>query len=597
MLVLGILCWCLLPMYSSIECGNAAYLAPEAPDNSKTTNLAYGPPTILLDYSHGQYKDTVEFIDQALEGNLTAMGYNPIWLRGGINSTILESADGLILGSIYNTPGFLPSEIQAISDWYNSGSKFLWVSCDSEYFAGVLDNSTAVLEAVGSHVYGEPTRVNDSESYIGALYRVVANETPTNPFVSEIVANVDAVLMHDPTVLYGSNSLTPGENINPVPLESISIDNVYPLLYYSAAARIDDWDPPLPYAHDAGEFGPFVAATLEINAGSPRTSVLLVAGSSPYGYYYPMAAWKYAAYDIPLTGNYFVYQAIDYGMRRALSQRIVFDFSHGQATTATIPIDNALISNLTAMGYFVDRAVGGINSSILDGAIGLLAASIYREENAYLPDEIQAVADWYNSGRKFMWIGYDSDYTNPPYSGQFINDNMTAILEAVGSHVYGEPTSVEDEFSNAGMPYRVIATQPSTLPQVQSWISGVGSIFMHDATLLYGSDSDTPGENVNPVALESIPVHNVFPLFYYADTAYISDNDYSKLPFAHADSEMGAFVAVTLELNAGPDETGVLVVSGSSPYLDYRPICTDEFLGSTMDGNLFVRQVIDLGIK
>ncbi len=268
--------------------------------------------TIVFDYSHGQHSSSVEYIDELLEGNLTALGFTVVWALGGLNDSILEDADALVLGAMFGDNGFATAEITAVGDWFDEGNKFLWVGGDDDYYGtNIVNNMTLVLEEVGSHVYLEPTGLEDPESNCVAGYRAVANETSDDPFVASIVAGVDAVLMHGPTMLYGSNSTTPGENVNPVALETVSIDNVHPLLYYGAAATISDGDLTYPYAHTDGTSGAFVAATLEMQAGEDETGVLVVSGASPYGDYRPMYAAEY--YNVTLTGYKFVNQAIYFG--------------------------------------------------------------------------------------------------------------------------------------------------------------------------------------------------------------------------------------------------------------------------------------------
>jgi len=270
------------------------------------------PWTIVFDYSHGQYSGSVEYIDEYLEGNLTALGFTVVWAYGGLNDSILEDADALVIGGIYGDNGFTAAEVTAVGDWFNAGSKFLWVGGDSDYDGTyITSNMTLILEEVGSHVYHEPTAIEDPISNCASGYRAVANGTSDDAFVAGIVAGVDAVLMHGPTMLYGSNSTTPGENVNPVALETVAIENVYPLLYYGAAATITDGDITYPYAHTDGATGAFVAATLEMKAGEANNSVLVVSGASPYGDYRPMYAAEY--YNVTLTGYKFVNQAIYFG--------------------------------------------------------------------------------------------------------------------------------------------------------------------------------------------------------------------------------------------------------------------------------------------
>lgn len=171
-------------------------------------------------------------------------------------------------------------------------------------------NASLVLEAVGSHVYPESISVSDPHSNAQASYRVVSNGTSDAAFVADLVEGVDNVLMHGPTDLYGSTSATAGADA--VRLENNTIENVYPVTYYGASATIGDSDLVPPEAHVDGESGEFVAMTVEVNAGTDGSGVIVVSGASPYGDYKPMYASEY--YDVPLTGHLLVKQTIEFGM-------------------------------------------------------------------------------------------------------------------------------------------------------------------------------------------------------------------------------------------------------------------------------------------
>ena len=295
-----------------------------------------GLGTIVIDWSHGQYKASAEHLDRFLEGNLTAMGFDIEFAVGGLNSTILEDANGLIIGSIYGeTSGFLAAEVTAVADWFNAGNKFLWVAHDSDFGSGstgqfINDNMTQILEAVGSHVYAEPTSVQDPVSYAGASYRPVANGTSDDAFVADIVANVETVFVHSPTCLYGSDSDTPGEGVDPVALEDTSITDVYPLLFHGGNATIVDSDILYPYAHTDGEQGAYVSVTIEVNAGDNESGAIVVSGGGVIGYYWPMTESSYAGVT-GMDGLLLVSQAIDFGMQDALPEPIT------TTTTTTEP--------------------------------------------------------------------------------------------------------------------------------------------------------------------------------------------------------------------------------------------------------------------
>jgi hypothetical protein len=556
---------------------------------------------IVFDYSHGQESTNSEVVtaDANLEGNLTEMGYEVVWARGGINATILSDAVGFVAGSIYGAGnGYLAAEVTAISDWFNAGNKFMWIGYDSDYTSAPdagqwnNDNMTLILEAVGSHIYGEPTAVEDPVSNAGAGYRPVANTTTDNPDLAAIVEGVSAVLMHGPTLVYGADGAA---ETSPVALESGTIDNVYPLLYYGANATINDGDIIDPIVHTNNQQGSFVATAMELYAGEDGSSALIVSGASPYGDYRPMCA---DYYNVPLDGYNLVLQGIKFGIIHATSAqgegKIVFDYSHGQesSNSEVVHHDKGLRTSLFLKGYTTYWARGGINSTILADAVGFIAGSIYGAGNGYLAAEVTAISDWYNEGRKFMWIGYDSDYTSAPDAGQWNNDNMTLILDAIGSHIYGEPTAVEDPVSNAGAGYRPVANTTSDNAFVADIVEGVSAVLMHGPTCLYWANGSS---TTTPAAMEGATFTNVYPLLYYGGNATINDGDTTD-PLAHTNGQQGSFVAAALEIHAGENETGNLIVSGASPYGDYRPMYADYY-NVPLDGYNLILNGIDFGIS
>jgi len=272
---------------------------------------------IVFDYSHGQYSDyiagneTHPGQDWHLRKNLTDMGWEVVWAFGGLNDSVLSDADALMVAGIYGEQaGFAQSEIDAVADWFNAGNKFLWVGSDSDYGGAsyINANMSAMLEAVGSHIYPEPTSVEDPESNCDAAYRVVANETSDDPYVADIVDGVSKVMMHGPTCLYGSTSATAGEDA--VALEETDIENVYPLSYYGDAAFITDADLIAPYGHDNGDEGPLVATAVEVNAGEAGNGIILVSGASMYGDYQPMFTEEYK--DVTMDGYNLILNAISW---------------------------------------------------------------------------------------------------------------------------------------------------------------------------------------------------------------------------------------------------------------------------------------------
>ena len=271
---------------------------------------------------------------------------------------------------------------------------------------------------------------------------------------------------------------------------------------------------------------------------------------------------------------------------------IVFDYSHGQYYSEVESLDLSLESELEDLGYEVVWARGGINYTILSNASGLIIGAIWGESNVFSLDELLTIYAWFIQGHKFLWIGTDSDTY-----GDYINDQMSLILEYIGSHVYPESVIVEDPISNCDASYRVIATGMSDDDFVSPIVEGVSGVLMHGSTILYGSNSVlSPGVAVYPVALETTTIQDIHPLLYYAESAHCFDTD-SAPPLVHSAGETGSFVCATLEKNLGLFNNSVAIVSGSSPYGNYQPMYTSDYYGQTLEGNLFVKQAIHFGME
>jgi hypothetical protein len=279
--------------------------------------------------------------------------------------------------------------------------------------------------------------------------------------------------------------------------------------------------------------------------------------------------------------------------------KIVFDYSHGEDyDTGYKNVDHLIEGNLTEMGYEIVWARGGLNSTILEDATGLIIGSMWGDDNGFQPSELDAIEDWFASGNRLLWVSCKSDYPGPTYgTGQFCNDNATAILERVGSHAYPEPAEIDDFESNCGEPYRVVANITSTDPFVASIVSGLEAVLFHGSTVIYGSDSDTPGENINPVPLENESIENVYPLIYSSPASFVWDRDTAKPPLVHENWVERSHVLCTLEVFAGPSECGVIIVSGNAPYGRNRPIYFDTYYDVSLDGHIFVKRAIDEGIR
>ncbi|MHA2141018.1 MAG: hypothetical protein ACXADC_11105 [Candidatus Thorarchaeota archaeon] len=267
--------------------------------------------------------------------------------------------------------------------------------------------------------------------------------------------------------------------------------------------------------------------------------------------------------------------------------QILIDYSHGQGSV-DVRTDALLVDDLQDSGFEVVRILEGLNATQLSKASVLIMGPVQWSINGLTAEEIEAVAEWFSSGNKLIWIGCDSDYISDT-TGQWVNDNMTALLRAVGSHVYPEPTQVIDSESHLGQEHIVVANSTSQAPMIQKAVEGVDGILMHGGTLLYGS---TSSYTINPIPLENYALPNVHPLLFYSPAAIIYDYDDTLLPFAHRDGQEGQFVACTIETK----ESSVIVVSGASPYGSSSSMSSNEYSSTQLDGLRFVSQTINHGV-
>ncbi len=263
--------------------------------------------------------------------------------------------------------------------------------------------------------------------------------------------------------------------------------------------------------------------------------------------------------------------------------KIVIDGSHGEISSKSETLTAQLVANLTAKGYEVVVAKGGINSTVLENATALLVGAVYGAN--FTDAEILAIKNWYNTGNKFIWVNGDSDY-----SGNYIVQNSNKILEEIGAHLRVEPTSVEDPESNCGAGYRVVANVTNSDPTVAPIVENVTKVLFHGPSILYGVK-----DNGDPVALENTTLPNVYWIMKTSPAGIIVDHDLVP-PVAHTANQEGSFVIFAVELAAGPSANNVVMVSGAAGYGDYEPMYSDLYHDVPLTGSSLVKQAIDYGL-
>jgi hypothetical protein len=251
---------------------------------------------------------------------LTGQGYT-VKNATTINSTVLAGVDALILCSPYGAAGKVgfnvtngPAIRSTITSWFNTGSKFLWVSGDSDYYDGVNGdwialNASAILQAVGSNLRLEPLSVEDPYSNCASAYRVAANVTCTAGDAATITAGVaKPVLFHGPTCVYGVDAAG-----TPVALENVTVANVFNIMRTGGSGHILDAEPTHGgVVHVAGRYGSWVMMAGQKYAGPLGNSKVIASGASPYADYQCMYSNSYKG--VALNGSVLCQNAYKWGL-------------------------------------------------------------------------------------------------------------------------------------------------------------------------------------------------------------------------------------------------------------------------------------------
>jgi len=269
------------------------------------------------------------------------------------------------------------------------------------------------------------------------------------------------------------------------------------------------------------------------------------------------------------------------------TKTVAFASGHGQlGSEDTWDAYNDLLDDLVGLDYETEEIEGTITAAELTGVDLLMLGAVYGVNltNA----EISAIESWFDDGEKAIWVGCDSDYGGGHI---IIMENCNKVLEAIGSKIRVEPTQVLDGESNAQAGYRVVANVTNHEDeQIEDITQGVEKVLYHGPSILAGFVED------EWVALEETEVENVFWIQMTSPASAIADTDFAEgamfEPKAHGLTDEGSFVIFAVERFAGPDQNNKIIVTGATPYGDYKPMYASEYYDVALDGPDLVTQAI-----
>lgn len=243
--------------------------------------------------------------------NLTWIDWKVV--LGDISASDLSGASMLILSLSDSSQIYSENELSAISSWFDSGGKTIYVSADSDYGTDHLRiyQANAVLEALDAKLRIDDCSAEDAVSNGGAPYRVLGVSANVAPEMEFLVRGVTRGLFHGPGIVVGYDG---GSYVN---LMEDSIDDVYVIMTTSETGVVVDNNEPTPNVMEAGSEGEFPLMVIQVDYDMGNT--IIAAGESPFdqymGLYAPemIRADRYGPDANPQQGQYLVENILKYG--------------------------------------------------------------------------------------------------------------------------------------------------------------------------------------------------------------------------------------------------------------------------------------------
>lgn len=278
---------------------------------------------------------------------------------------------------------------------------------------------------------------------------------------------------------------------------------------------------------------------------------------------------------------------------------ILIDLSHGQTIGGVvemmkmIPEANWVIllsseADLIALPDYIKNNAeiryGGFTSTTLKGVEMVIIGQALR---LITPEEINALASWFNSTPRAIWLAGDSDY--PAQGNEIAQQVVNMVAEALGSHLRIDYVAVDDTISNAKATYRVVGTVDPD-PEVAELGYGVEVALFHGPGPLAAVLDN--GTWVNPV---NVKIPNVYIVARTTEGGKINEYQPSApgapgmIHQLYSPGDTGVFPLLAVEVLPNGNK---VVVSGESPYGGYQSGLTYAYYGVVMQGMRLFRNIV-----
>ena len=540
-----------------------------------TTVILYEPkdrPVVLIDLGHTMYQSDYLKIQEILPswGFDVVISETATWQSG-----IFAGVDILLLPALsYNLTN---SELQDVKTWFDSGEKSIWIAGDSDFGsnAGWSYRANELLSTIGSTIYVESGAI-ESDINFNIAYRVSASvyntDDPNARFITSQLPYQGSEAMayfHGPTAVIAKN------NTGYFDLENNQFSKVEWVIKTTNATFVPSTSPSDAVGaqvHTSNQQGDFVLMALQYGAGLTQNSKIVVSGEAPFSTYRRMFDDPGDA-AIPQNDIYIVYNTFMWFNQQgylndvAELPMVMIDYAHA---IWNFEYDK-FADHLLSWGYNVTKFMNGnFTANDFTGVDVLIVPAL---QYSYSTTELTILKNWFDSGNKAIWIAGDSDY-----AGEYRwTTRGNGLLDALGSTIYLESGSVESDI-NYGQVYRVGASIYNYNGN-QAWDLVNGLPYQNEfaMALFHGPTAVIAKNATGYQTLEQNNFPNVEWVVKATNATFITNTLASDANGAqvHSYGQLGDFVLMALQTNAGASGTSKIAVSGEAPFSTYQQMFED----------------------
>ncbi len=288
---------------------------------------------------------------------------------------------------------------------------------------------------------------------------------------------------------------------------------------------------------------------------------------------------------------------------------IAADVSHGEGTVALVtpvvdPTTGKMVSHgiVNVLSWYNWGYIGSVPE--LNGKMKCLGRTITPEslkgvdmliigqlKQPLSPEEVSAITGWFSEGGRILWISGDADIGE----GAYIQKNVDDLLDKIpNAHLRLDYATATDTFSNAGKDLYVAGYvrpdlgTPDSETLLKGYTSEVGKVLFYTTGVLAWVDDSGKW---HPLTVGEIP-KGVYRIVTTSGDGVIEDKSAPE-PITYKVWESGVFTLLAVEFVKLPNgRTGVLIVSGESPYGSPVPLSINQFGPYVFDGERFVENLI-----